>query len=78
MKRSEAVKAIHDALYEITGTSWGDERCSEILTALEKLGMIPRPDSIEYITDFLIYAYFRKGQDVQETFWEPEDEKVTK
>ena len=35
------IKKLHDVIWNITGTSWTEERLSEVLESLEEAGMKP-------------------------------------
>jgi len=76
MKRSEAINIISNFIYELNvDADECDEESNNILTALEKAGMIPPPRTFEQAADYIIYYY--PFNDVEEDFnydelWEKE------
>lgn len=89
MKRSEAVKLIHNIISSelLTEEEFNLNDCSRLLKALEQAGMLPPPKAIEAVTESLAYCYYTKVSESKDIdgwyyfdrdnsqLWEPEDEE---
>lgn len=71
MKRSAMIEIIQDTLLDITGNSWSEERCNEILFSIEAAGMMPPENGAEFEEFFTGEDSFCSRVPIYK--WEPEE-----
>lgn len=79
MKRSEFIKKVLKSKANTVFTT--KEQVENSLEIFEKLGMLPPPKSVDCVTDYLLYAYYDRVENVSGNYeevnvsllWDKED-----